>query len=106
MKDFPFEEEKEYIAMVEASKCRTYIGFIEALNDAFFIHTGQEPHINDTMWHIFSSDVGHRKIKILFMRSGSLKKLSVYHEITADLEQWKRYWEAENPKNQLEWEFC
>ena len=106
MKDFPFEEEKEYIAMVEASKCRTYIGFIEALNDAFFIHTGQEPHINDTMWHIFSSDVGHRKIKILFMRSGALKKLPVYHEITADLEQWKRYWEAENPKNQLEWEFC
>ena len=60
--------------MVEASKCRTYIGFIEALNDAFFIHTGQVSHINDTMWHIFSSDVGHRKIKILFMRSWSLEK--------------------------------
>ena len=40
------------------------------------------------------------------MRSGALKKLPVYHEIIADLEQWKRYWKAENPKNQLEWEFC
>ena len=62
--------------------------------------------INCAVGGIFSSDVGHRKIKILFMRSGALKKLSIYYEITADLEQWKRYWEAENPKNQLEWEFC
>ena len=96
MKEHLFEEEKEYVAMIEASKCRTYTGFIEALNDAFFIHTGQEPHINDTMWYI----------KMLFMRSGALKKLPIYDEIIADLTQWKRYWEAENPKNQLEWEFC
>ena len=38
MKELLFEEEKEYVAMVEASKCRTYIGFIEALNEAFFIN--------------------------------------------------------------------
>ena len=106
MKELLFEEDKEYVAIVEASKCRTYKGFIEALNEAFFIHTGQEPHINDTMWYIFSSDVGYRKIKMLFMRSGALKKLPIYDEIIADLIQWKRYWESENAKNQLEWEFC
>ena len=40
------------------------------------------------------------------MRSGALKKLPIYDQIIADLIQWKRYWESENAKNQLEWEFC
>ena len=65
-KEHFFEEEKEYIALINASKCKTYLGFIKALNEAFFIHTGYEENINDTRWHIFSSDVGHRKIKMLF----------------------------------------
>ena len=106
MKELLFEEDKEYVAVVEASKCRTYIGFIEALNEAFFIHTGQDPHINDTMWYIFSSDVGHRKIKMLFMSSVSFIKVHFYDHIISVLIQWKRYWESENAKNQLEWEFC
>ena len=98
-------EEKEYIALINASKCKTYLGFIKALNEAFFIHTGYEENINDTRWHIFSSDVGHRKIKMLFTHSGSLKKQSIYSKIVEDLQEWKTWWETEHPKNQLTIEF-
>ncbi|AVM50032.1 hypothetical protein [Capnocytophaga sp. oral taxon 878] len=100
-----FEEEKEYVAFIEATNCRTYKGFIKALNEAFFIHTNYEENINDTHWYIFSSWLGYRKIKMLFLRSGALKKQPIYNEIINDLQEWKIWWEKQHPKNRLIFEF-
>lgn len=96
-----FEEDKEYIAVINSSKCKTHLGFRKALVEAFSLPETASENINDINWYIFSSWLGYRKIKMIFNKSGALKKHNIYDEIQEQLNLWKVDWESKNANNRL-----
>lgn len=100
-----FEENKEYVAIVNSSKCKTPLGFRKALVEAFSLPDIASENINDINWYIFSSWLGYRKIKMIFSKSGVLKKHDIYDEIQEILELWKVDWESKNINNKFTFVF-
>ncbi|HRI19382.1 MAG TPA: hypothetical protein PLA68_00445, partial [Panacibacter sp.] len=66
--------EEEYVAILNATKCKTYRGFRQEMVKAFSLPDIASDNSNDISGYIFSSWLGFKKIKIIFSNSGSLKK--------------------------------
>ena len=50
-----FEENKEYVAIINSGKCKTPLGFRKALVDAFYLPEIACENINDINCYVFSS---------------------------------------------------
>ena len=100
-----FEEDKEYVAIINSGKCKTPLRFRKALVEAFYLPEIAYENINDINWYIFSSWLGYRKIRMIFNTSGALKKHTIYVEIQKILELWKIDWESKDSNNKLTIEF-
>ena len=48
-----FEEDKEYVAIINSGKCKTPLGFRKALVEAFYLPEIAYENINDINWYIF-----------------------------------------------------
>lgn len=96
------KDEQEYIAVLNAGKCKTYLGFKKELVAAFSLPEEAAANINDISGYIFSNWLGFEKIKIVFNNTGSLKKEEKhFNEIMSLLSRCKNYWESLNPQNKL-----
>ena len=100
-----FDENKEYVAIINSGKCKTPLGFRKALVDAFYLPEIACENINDINCYVFSSWLGYRKIRMIFNNSGALKKHTIYMKIQEILELWKIDWESKDSNNKLTIEF-
>lgn len=96
------KEEQEYIAVLNGSACKTFLGFKKELVAAFSLPEEAANNINDISGYIFSNWLGFKKIKIIFNNAGSLKKEEKhFNEIMSLLSRWKNFWESLTPQNKL-----
>ncbi len=93
---------KEYVAVLNASKCKTFSGFRQEMVAAFSLPENAATNTNDISGYIFSNWLGYKEIKIILNNSGSLKKdIKQFNEIMSLLNSWKSYWEAQCIQNKL-----
>lgn len=93
---------KEYVAVLNASKCRTFPGFRQEMVAAFSLPDIALSNTNDISGYIFSNWLSFMKIKIILNNSGSLKKnVKHFNEIMNMLTNWKSYWESLSFQNKL-----
>jgi hypothetical protein len=98
--------EPEYVATLNASRCKTFHGFREEMVKAFSLPDRAVDNTNDISGYIFSSWLGFKKIKIIFLNSGSLRKeKNHFQAITELLNNWKAYWESLDNQNKLNIDF-
>ncbi|MBC9934686.1 barstar family protein [Chitinophaga qingshengii] len=96
------KEEQEYIAVLNGSACKTFLGFKKELVAAFSLPEEAADNINDISGYIFSNWLGFKRIKIVFNNTGSLKKEEKhFSEIMNLLSRWKNFWESLAPQNKL-----
>ena len=91
----------EYVALIDAGRCRTPLGFRKALVEAFFLPAAAAENLNDINWYIFSPWLGFARIRMIFTNSGGLRKCPYWVEIQAILALWKADWESKAKGNRL-----
>ena len=93
---------KEYVAVLSASKCKTFPGFRQEMVAAFSLPDNAVNNTNDISGYIFSDWLGFKKIKIILNNSGSLKKdVKHFNGIMSILNSWKSYWESLSSQHEL-----
>ena len=96
--------EKVYVAVLNAGKCKAYSSFLKELVASFSLPESASSNFNDITGYIcFPSWFDEYKtIKIILSNSGSLKKnANRFDEIITDLNILKNSWQSISPQHKF-----